>query len=102
MKDAPLMGYFFAYTIRIKLKSTIYKNYQDSLKESVMLILEASKVRANLYRLIDQTAKSHQPLIITGKRNNAVLISAEDWSSIQEMLHSSQSKLLEYSSTMNK
>lgn len=46
----------------------------------------ASEARANLYRLVDQTAESHQPITITGKRNSAVLLSAEDWSAIQETL----------------
>ena len=49
--------------------------------------LTASKARANLDRLIDETAKSHEPVIISGKRNSAVLISADDWSAIQETLH---------------
>ena len=49
--------------------------------------LTASEARANLYRLIDQTVESHEPIIISGKRNNAVLLSAEDWSAIQETLY---------------
>ncbi len=52
-----------------------------------MSIVTASKARANLYRLIDETAISHQPLLITGKRNTAVLISEEDWDAIQETLY---------------
>ena len=52
-----------------------------------MHILTASEARANLYRLMDQTAESHQPITIAGKRNNAVLVSAEDWSAIQETLY---------------
>jgi antitoxin YefM len=52
-----------------------------------MTTLTASEARANLYRLMDQTAESHQPIHIAGKRNNAVLVSAEDWQSIQETLH---------------
>ena len=52
-----------------------------------MTIVKASDARARLYRLIDETASSHEPLIITGKRNNAVLVSEEDWRSIQETLH---------------
>ncbi len=52
-----------------------------------MQTLTASEARANLYRLIDQTAESHQPIAITGKRANAVLLSAEDWSAIQETLY---------------
>ena len=47
----------------------------------------ASEARANLYRLMDQTAEPHEPVIISGKRNDAVLVSAEDWQAIQETLH---------------
>lgn len=52
-----------------------------------MHTLTASEARANLYRLIDETNESHEPVVISGKRNNAVLISAEDWGAIQETLH---------------
>lgn len=51
-----------------------------------MPTLTASEARANLYRLIDEAAESHQPILISGKRNDAVLLSAEDWSAIQETL----------------
>lgn len=49
--------------------------------------ITATEARSNLYRLIDETAESHQPVIIRGKRNSAVLISEEDWSAIQETLY---------------
>jgi prevent-host-death family protein len=49
--------------------------------------ISASHARAQLYNLIDETAASHVPVTITGKRNNAVLVSAEDWSAIQETLY---------------
>lgn len=52
-----------------------------------MNTLTASEARANLYRLIDQTVESHQPITIAGKRNSAVLLSAQDWSAIQETLY---------------
>ena len=52
-----------------------------------MTVLTASEARACLYRLIDQAAESHEPIIISGKRANAVLISEEDWRSIEETLH---------------
>lgn len=52
-----------------------------------MNTLTASEARANLYRLIDQTVESHEPVIISGKRNSAVLLSVEDWSAIQETLY---------------
>lgn len=51
-----------------------------------MTAITASEARANLYRLIDEVASSHQPLLISGRRNKAVLISEEDWAAIQETL----------------
>lgn len=52
-----------------------------------MTTLTASEARASLYRLIDEAAASHQPIVITGKRHNAVLVSADDWAAIQETIH---------------
>ena len=58
------------------------------LKSSeIMITLTASQARAGLYRLIDQAAESHKPVVISGKRANAVLVSEEDWSAIQETLY---------------
>ena len=51
-----------------------------------MPTLTATEARARLYRLIDEAAASHEPIVITGKRGKAVLISEEDWRSIQETL----------------
>jgi antitoxin YefM len=50
-------------------------------------LVTASEARAGLYRLIDQTTESHQPILISGKRSSAVLVSAEDWQAIQETLY---------------
>ncbi len=47
-----------------------------------MNTLTASEARANLYRLLDQASETHQPIMISGKRNSAVLVSSEDWESI--------------------
>ena len=52
-----------------------------------MAVLTASAARASLYKLIDETSDSHIPVIISGKRNNAVLISESDWNAIQETLY---------------
>ena len=52
-----------------------------------MHTLTVSEAGANLNRLIDETTESHEPVIISRKRSSAVLISAEDWSAIQETLH---------------
>ncbi len=52
-----------------------------------MSTLTASEARARLYRLIDEAAEAHEPVVITGKRANAVLISEEDWRAIEETLY---------------
>ncbi len=51
-----------------------------------MPTFSATEARTKLYRLIDQTSQSHEPIVITGKRGNAVLISEDDWRSIQETI----------------
>ena len=51
-----------------------------------MPTLTATEARSKLYRLIDEAASSHEPIVITGKRGSAVLISEDDWRSIQETL----------------
>jgi prevent-host-death family protein len=52
-----------------------------------MTTMTATQARARLYALLDETAASHEPIQITGKRNNGVLLSADDWRSVQETLH---------------
>ncbi len=51
-----------------------------------MLAVSATTARANLHRLIDQVNEESEPLTITGKRGNAVLIGEDDWRAIQETL----------------
>jgi prevent-host-death family protein len=53
----------------------------------IMTILNATEARTKLYSLIDETTDTHQPIIITGKRGNAVLVSEEYWNAIAETLH---------------
>jgi antitoxin YefM len=52
-----------------------------------MNIINATEARSKLYRLIDETAETHEPIVITGKRKNAVLISEEDWNAISETMY---------------
>jgi antitoxin YefM len=51
-----------------------------------MTVLTANQARANLYRLIDQAAESHEPILIAGKRSSAVHVPEEDWKAIQETM----------------
>ena len=51
-----------------------------------MTSLPVTQARSRLYELLDHAAASHEPIQITGKRCNAILVSEEDWRSIQETL----------------
>lgn len=52
-----------------------------------MVVMTVTAARARLYNLIDQAETSHEPIIISGKRNNAVLLSEFDWNALQETLY---------------
>jgi len=52
-----------------------------------MKTISVTAARSELYSLIDSANESHEPVQITGKRGNAVLIAEADWRSIQETLH---------------
>jgi len=52
-----------------------------------MPTITATEARKNLYRLLDEVSESHEPIQITGKRGNAVLISEDDWRAVQETLY---------------
>lgn len=52
-----------------------------------MKIFTATEAKAKLVNLMDDAAASHEPILIKGKRSNSVLISEDDWRSIQETLY---------------
>lgn len=52
-----------------------------------MPTLSITEARSSLYQLVDNVATSHEPVLITGKRANAVLVAEEDWRAIQETLY---------------
>lgn len=52
-----------------------------------MTTITVTEARKNLYSLVDLTTESHKPIHITTKKGGAVLVSEEDWSSIQETLY---------------
>ena len=49
--------------------------------------ISATSARSDLYNVIDSALTGHEPIQITGKRGNAVLLGEDDWRSIQETLH---------------
>jgi antitoxin YefM len=52
-----------------------------------MTTFNATEARTRLYSLIDETTSTHKPIIITGKRGNAVLLAEDDWNAINETLY---------------
>ena len=52
-----------------------------------METVTVSGARGRLYRLLDEVAASREPVLIAGKRANAVLVPEEDWRAIQETLY---------------
>jgi prevent-host-death family protein len=49
--------------------------------------ITATEARNTLYKLLDRVAESHEPIQITGKRGNAVLVAEDDWRAVQETLY---------------
>lgn len=52
-----------------------------------MQTVSATTARSMIYKLLDDAASSHEPIQITGKRSNGVLVSESDWRAIQETLY---------------
>jgi antitoxin YefM len=52
-----------------------------------MKSISASTAGSNLERLVDETAASHQPILIIGNHGNAVLLSEEEWRGVIETLY---------------
>ena len=59
----------------------------DLIKGTGMTTISTTKARSNLYRLVDEVNSSHQPVIITGRKKQAVLVGEDDWRAIQETMH---------------
>ncbi len=52
-----------------------------------MKTITATSARSDLYRVIDTAVSDHEPVYITGKRGNAVLVGEADWRAIQETMY---------------
>ena len=52
-----------------------------------MKTITDTQAQADLSRLLEQTAASHEPIQITGRNGNAVLVAEDDWRSIEETLY---------------
>lgn len=52
-----------------------------------MKVVPVTNARQNIYNLIEQTIVNSEPIQITSKKGNAILISEDDWNSLQETLY---------------
>lgn len=52
-----------------------------------MTNMTATEARRQLYKLVDEVQESHEPVRISGKRGNAMLIGEDDWRAVQETLY---------------
>ena len=52
-----------------------------------MSTINITNARKDLYNLVESVNLYHEPTLIVGKKANAVLISEDDWSAIQETLY---------------
>lgn len=52
-----------------------------------MSIMNATTARNNFFKVMDEAIITHEPVCITGKNGNIIIISEEDWRAIQETLY---------------
>lgn len=52
-----------------------------------MAIVNATTARNNFFKLMEEAITTHEPIYITGKSGNVVVLSEEDYRSIQETLY---------------
>jgi prevent-host-death family protein len=52
-----------------------------------MSIINATNARNNFFKVIEEAIITHEPVYVTGKSGNVVIISEEDWRSIQETIY---------------
>jgi antitoxin YefM len=52
-----------------------------------MSTVSVTDAKTNLDSLVRETVESHEPILITSHGANAVLLSEDDWRSVQETLY---------------
>lgn len=57
--------------------------------------ISVTNARKDIYKLLDKVNDEHVEIVITGKRNNAVLIGEEDWRIIQETLYLHETQMVQ-------
>ena len=49
--------------------------------------INITSARKDLFRIVESVNQTHEPIEITGKKGNAILVGEEDWRSITETLY---------------
>ena len=79
------------YRLSLLVIDELYKIMCKSIiklfRRACIIPISSSKARADFFSLIDTVNQSHEPVLITDRRGNAVLISEEDWYGIEETLY---------------
>lgn len=52
-----------------------------------MSIINATSARNNFFKIIEEALTTHKPITVTGKSGNIIILSEEDYMSIQETMH---------------
>lgn len=74
-------------TTTTSVRSKAPKSEREARLLTATRIINATTARQGFFRLMDEAAESHTPILVTGRRNNTVLMSEEDYHSIQETLY---------------
>ncbi len=59
-----------------------------------MTIINATTARKRFFKLMEEVRETHEPVYITGKSGNVVMLSDEDYRSIQETLYLSSNPVM--------
>ncbi len=68
------------------LKFGFTKTIEKHTLRIIMNTISATEAQAKIFRLMDEVSKEHKTIKITGQKSNVVLVSEDDWNSIQETL----------------
>jgi len=52
-----------------------------------MSVMNATTARKNFFKIMDEAITTHEPICVTGKNGNVVILSEDDWRAIQETLY---------------
>jgi prevent-host-death family protein len=64
------------------------KNVQKNVhKEGLPMIVNITAARKNLFQLAESAIKYGEPIIVTGKTGNVVIVSEDDWRAMQETIY---------------